>query len=115
VRDLLQKSSIVAFPSWYREGVPKSLIEACASGRPIVTCNSIGCKDVVDDGVNGFLVPVRDSDALAEKLRILIEDKDLRIKMGKAAREKAEREFSLDKVVQKHLEIYQSLIKNKAD
>ena len=98
VRDLLQKSSIVAFPSWYREGVPKSLI-----------------KDVVDDGVNGFLIPVRDSDALAEKLRILIEDKDLRIKMGKAAREKAEREFSLDKVVQKHLEIYQSLIKNKAD
>lgn len=115
VKNLMQKASIVAFPSWYREGVPKSLIEACASGRPIVTCNSIGCKDVVDDGVNGFLIPVRDSDALADKLRILIEDKALRIKMGKAAREKAEREFSLDKVVQKHLEIYQSLISDKAD
>lgn len=115
VKELLQKASIVAFPSWYREGVPKSLIEACASGRPIVTCNSIGCKDVVDDGVNGFLIPVRDSDALADKLRILIEDKDLRIKMGKAAREKAEREFSLDNVVQKHLEIYQSLINDEAD
>lgn len=110
VKELLRLCHIVAFPSYYREGVPKSLIEACATGRPIITCNSIGCKDVVDDGVNGFLIPVRDSDALAEKLRILIEDKDLRIKMGKAAREKAEREFSLDKVVQKHLEIYQSLI-----
>lgn len=110
IKELLQQCHIVAFPSYYREGLPKSLIEACASGRPIVTCNSIGCKDVVDDGVNGFLVPVRDSDALADKLRILIEDKGLRIKMGKAAREKAEREFSLDKVVQKHLEIYQSLI-----
>ena len=115
VKELLKQASIVAFPSYYREGVPKSLIEACASGRPIVTTNSIGCKDVVDDGVNGFLIPVRDSDALADKLRVLIEDKDLRIKMGKAAREKAEREFSLDKVVQKHLEIYQSLIKDNDD
>jgi glycosyltransferase involved in cell wall biosynthesis len=65
--------------------------------------------------VNGFLVPVKDSDALAEKLRILIEDKELRIKMGKAAREKAEREFSLDKVVQKHLGIYRGLINDNAD
>lgn len=110
IKELLQQSHIVAFPSYYREGVPKSLIEACASGRPIITCNSVGCKDVVDDGVNGFLVPVKDSEALAGKLRILIEDKDLRIKMGKTGREKAEREFSLDKVVQKHLEIYKSLI-----
>ena len=110
VKELLQESSIVAFPSWYREGVPKSLIEACATGRPIITCNSIGCKDVVDDGVNGFLIPVRDSKALAEKLRILLEDKDLRERMGRAAREKAEREFSLENVIQKHLEIYQSLI-----
>lgn len=86
--------------------MPKSLIEACASGRPIVTCNSIGCKDVVDDGVNGFLIPVRNSEALAEKLRLLIENKELRIKMGKASRERAEREFALEKVVKKHLEIY---------
>lgn len=115
VKELLRKSSIVAFPSWYREGVPKSLIEACAAGRPIVTCNSIGCKDVVDDGVNGFLIPVRDSDALVDKLRILIEDRDLRIKMGKAAREKAEREFTLDTVVQKHLEIYEGLVIDKKE
>jgi glycosyltransferase involved in cell wall biosynthesis len=99
----------MAFPSYYREGVPKSLIDACAVGRPIVTTNSVGCKDVVDDGVNGFLVPIKDSKALAEKLRILIEDKDLRIKMGRAAREKAEREFNIEDVVKKHLDIYQSL------
>lgn len=110
VKELLKKASIVAFPSYYREGVPKSLIEACAIGRPIVTTNSIGCKDVVDDGVNGFLVPIKDSEALAEKLRILIEDKDLRVKMGMASRKKAEKEFSLENVVNKHLEIYQSLI-----
>ena len=109
IKSILEQCHIMAFPSYYREGVPKSLIDACAVGRPIVTTNSIGCKDVVDDGVNGFLVPVRDSEALAEKLRILIEDKDLRIRMGKAAREKAEQEFDLEKVIKKHLEIYNRL------
>ena len=106
IKTILEQCHIMAFPSYYREGVPKSLIDVCAVGRPIVTTNSIGCKDVVDDGVNGFLVPIKDSEALADKLRILIEDKDLRIKMGKASREKAEQEFAIEKVVQKHLAIY---------
>ena len=106
IKAILEQCHIMAFPSYYREGVPKSLIDVCAVGRPIVTTNSIGCKDVVDDGVNGFLIPVRNSEALAEKLRILIEDKELRVKMGKASRERAEREFALEKVVKKHLEIY---------
>lgn len=106
IKSRLEQCHIVAFPSYYREGVPKSLIDACAIGRPIVTTKSIGCKDVVDEGVNGFLVPVRDSEALAAKLRILLEDKALRVRMGKAAREKAEREFSIKDVIAKHLEIY---------
>ena len=109
IRSILEQCHIMAFPSYYREGVPKSLIDACAVGRPIVTTNSIGCKDVVDDGVNGFLIPVRDSEALAQKLRILIEDKNLRVSMGRATREKAEREFGLDSVVERHLEIYSEL------
>ena len=109
IKSILEQSHIMAFPSYYREGVPKSLIDACAIGRPIVTTHSIGCKDAVDDGVNGFLVPVRDSETLAQKLRILIEDKDLRVKMGKASREKAEREFSLEKVVERHLDIYNKI------
>lgn len=109
IKSILEQCHIMAFPSYYREGVPKSLIDACAVGRPIVTTNSIGCKDVVDDGVNGFLVPVRDSEALARKLRILIEDKELRVRMGKAARQKAEQEFDLEKVIKKHLEIYNRL------
>jgi glycosyltransferase involved in cell wall biosynthesis len=110
MRSILEQCHIMAFPSYYREGVPKSLIDACAIGLPIVTTNSIGCKDVVDDGVNGFLIPVKDSEALAGKLRILIENKDLRVRMGKAAREKAEREFALEKVIEKHLEIYNTIL-----
>lgn len=110
VKELLKRASIVAFPSYYREGVPKSLIEATAIGRPIITCNSIGCKDTVDDGVNGFLIPVKDSEALAEKIKLLIENKYLREKMGEASRRKAEKEFSLDMVIEKHLEAYSSLV-----
>ena len=109
VKDLLKISHIMAFPSYYREGVPLSLIEACAAGRPIVTCDSIGCRDTVDNGVNGFLIPPRDSDALAEKLRVLILDKSLREAMGKKSREKAEKEFSLKTVLDQHMEIYHRL------
>lgn len=110
VKSLLTQSSIVAFPSYYREGLPKSLIEANAIGRPIITTNSIGCKDTVEDGVNGFLIPVKDSDALADKLKTLILDFDLRKKMGLEARKIAERDFSITDVIEKHLIIYDELL-----
>ncbi|NLV52727.1 MAG: glycosyltransferase family 4 protein [Bacteroidales bacterium] len=109
VLDLLLASHVMAFPSFYREGVPLSLIEACAVGRPIVTCDSVGCRDTVDDGVNGFLISPRDSDALAEKLKILFLDKALRDSMGRKGRKKAEREFSIQMVVDKHMNIYSRL------
>ena len=111
VKELLQQSHIVAFPSYYMEGLPKSLIEATAIGRPIITTQSIGCKDTVDDGVNGFLIAPKEVEPLVEKLRLLIDDAALRQKMGKASREKAERDFSLDVVIERHLNIYNELIK----
>lgn len=110
VKELLGQSHIVAFPSYYREGVPKSLIEATAIGRPIITCNSIGCKDTVEDGINGYLIPIKDSNSLADKLKILIENPNLRRKMGDASKKIAERDFSLEIVIKKHLEAYQSLM-----
>lgn len=111
VKELLQQSHIVAFPSYYMEGLPKSLIEATAIGRPIITTQSIGCKDTVDDGVNGYLIAPKEVEPLVEKLRLLIDDAALRKKMGKAAREKAEKDFSLDVVIERHLNIYNELIK----
>lgn len=110
VRDLLMQSHIVTLPSYYREGLPKSLIEAAAIGRPIITTNSYGCKDTVDDGINGFLIPPKDTVALADKLTRLIEDKALRESMGKKSREKAEREFSITDVIRSHLDIYNKLV-----
>ena len=111
VKELLQQSHIVAFPSYYMEGLPKSLIEACAIGRPIVTTNSIGCKDTVDNNVNGFLIPPKDVETLASRLKVLIDNADMRNKMGKSSRKKAEAEFSLDVVIEKHLKIYNELIR----
>lgn len=110
VKELLQQSHIVAFPSYYMEGLPKSLIEACAIGRPIITTQSIGCKDTVDDCINGFLISPKDVDALASKLRVLIDNPEMRKSMGKASRAKAEKEFSLDVVIEKHLKIYKELV-----
>lgn len=112
VLNQLKKCHIFAFPSYYREGVPRSLIEASAIGRPLVTCNSIGCKDVVDDGVNGFLVQPCDSDSLAHHLRALLCDAQLRQKMGQASRRKAESEFSIESVNDKHLQIYHRILNN---
>ena len=111
VKELLQQSHIVAFPSYYMEGLPKSLIEACAIGRPIITTQSIGCKDTVDDCINGFLIPPKDVDALASKLKVLIDNPEMRKSMGKASRTKAEKEFSLDVVIERHLSIYNELIR----
>ena len=109
VKKLLEESHIMAFPSYYREGVPKSLIEASAIGRPIVTCSSVGGRDVVDNNVNGFLIEPKNVAQLCEGLKKLIDDNQLRLRMGKASRGKAEREFSIEKVVDTHLKIYGKL------
>lgn len=107
-----RNSDIVTLPS-YREGMPKSLIEACAIGRPIVTTEAIGCKECVEEGFNGFKVPVKSIKELAVALERLIIDSDLREKMGRYSRNKAENEFSQSTVVDKHLQIYNNLIKSK--
>lgn len=111
VRDLLQQCHIMAFPSYYMEGLPKSLIEADAIGRPIVTSNSVGCKETLVDGYNGFLIQPKDVDALTEKLDLLISDKELRVKMGQNARKYAEDYFSIEVVKERHLAIYDELVK----
>ncbi len=102
-------SDIVVLPS-YREGMPKSLIEACAIGRPIITTNTVGCKECVDHGKNGLLVALKSGEDLANKLKELIDNQDLRITMGKASRKKAEQEFGLKNVIDKHLKLYNDFL-----
>lgn len=100
---------IVCLPS-YREGLPKALLEACASGRPIVTTDVPGCRDVVRDEVNGLLARVRDAADLADKLARLVTDPELRRRMGAAGRVSAELNFSSERSAEQTLDIYRELI-----
>ena len=113
ISDLLRKSSIMCFPSYYREGVPKSLIEASAVGRPIVTTDSVGCRDTVEDGVNGFIVPTHSPERIAEALRSLITNPQLMRKMGEESRRMAELDYDVNKVAATHLNIYEQLMRTQ--
>lgn len=105
VRPIIGQADVVVLPS-YREGTPRSLLEAAAMAKPIITTQTVGCREVVDDGVNGLLVPVKDSKALAEAMIRLIQDPALRERMGKAGRAKIEQEFDEQLVIQKVMDSY---------
>ncbi len=107
---LIAQCHVVCLPSSYGEGIPRILLEAAASGRPIVATNIPGCRDVVRHGQNGLLFPVGDGDALAGALARLIEDAPLRAEMGARGREIAIKEFSLDQVIDATLAVYRSLL-----
>ena len=85
VAEVWRTHHVAMLLTWYREGVPRCLIEAAASGRPIVTTDSPGCRDLVRDRHEGILVPLRDTEAAARALAELAEDADLRARLGKAA------------------------------
>lgn len=96
---------LVALPS-YREGFPKSLVDAAAAGRAVVTTDVPGCRDAIRPGLSGSLVPVRDAAALAGAILDLINDPVRRAAMGKEGRRLAEAEFDIDRVTEQHLELY---------
>jgi len=106
IYSILKQCHIMCFPSFYMEGLPKSVIDAEASGLPIITTDWVGCRDTVENGYNGFVVPPKDSEHLADTIKKLVDDIELRKKMGKNARLYAEKYFSIDNVVKKHLDIY---------
>lgn len=107
--EVYKNSHIVVLPS-YREGIPKTLIEACSIGRAIITTNAIGCKECVDEGINGYKVPVKDSKSLANALELLINNPDRILKMSNFSRDKAIKEFDINFVIKSHLEIYNQYV-----
>ena len=98
VRPVIADHAVFVLPSYYREGVPRSVLEAMAMGRAIVTTDTPGCRETVVDGVNGFLVPPRDADALYAAMARFAEDPGLAARMGARSRELAERRFDARKV-----------------
>ncbi|NOQ29871.1 MAG: glycosyltransferase [Helicobacteraceae bacterium] len=109
IKEQVNKCDIFVLPS-YREGVPRTLLEATSMSKPIVTTDTVGCREVVDDGVNGFLVPLYDSKLLAIRVLELANDEALRRTMGRKGRAKAVNEFDVGIVVNKYLEVYKRSI-----
>ncbi|WP_454801138.1 glycosyltransferase family 4 protein [Mucilaginibacter phyllosphaerae] len=107
---VLTDSQVVVLPSYYREGVPKALIEACAIGRPIITTSMPGCKECVIDTVNGYIVAPKSIEQLAEKFNEIASDATLRIKMGASSRKIAEKEFSITHVIDETLKLYSKIL-----
>ncbi len=102
----LSQSVMMVFPSYYREGLPKSVIEASAVGRAIITTDSTGCRDTVEEGVNGYKVAVRNPKALSDKILELIEDEEMCQRMGIESRRIAESRYDIKDVIKTHLELY---------
>ena len=108
IKNILFETDILCLPS-YREGLPKSLLEGAAIGLPLVTTNTVGCREVVVDGLNGYLVPVKDSVNLALAFEKLIRDKDLREKMGKESFKLVKSKFSSKIINSQTISLYDEL------
>ena len=115
IPEILYFADIVVLPTYYREGIPRILLEAASMRKPIVTTNIPGCREIVNDGINGFLVPPKDSVALAKAIEKLILNDNLRKQMGKISRERVIKEFSLDIIFKQTLNLYKKLFHNKKE
>ena len=108
INKILFETDILCLPS-YREGLPKSLLEGAAIGLPLVTTNTIGCRDIVEDGINGYLVPIKDSENLALAIEKLIKDNDLREKMGNESFKIVKSKFSSKIINSQTISLYDEL------
>lgn len=106
VRKFLEKIDVFVLPSYYPEGVPRSLIEAGAMNLPLITTDTSGCKDVVLDGRNGYLVKMKNETDLYEKMSLLSKDASLRIKMGEESRKLVSINFNVNNVNKQTIEVY---------
>ena len=101
------------FPSYYREGVPRVLLEAASMGLPLVAADVPGSRDVVTDGVNGFLVPPRDPGAIADAVLRLANEPELRERFGERSRERAVTQFAFTVVAERTESVYRELLAAK--
>ena len=107
---LMASASLFVLPSYYPEGVPKVLLEAAASGVPVITTDHPGCRDAITNKGTGLLVPIKDSQALAKAIIRLITDESLSMHMGNQGRLLAEKSFQVSSVVDHHYSLYRRLL-----
>ena len=108
--DIITSSSIIVLPSYYREGLPKILIEAAACGRAIITTDNVGCRDAIINNKTGILIPIKNTIKLAQAIKYLIGDPKSLQQMGKLGREFALEKFNISQIINMHLKIYKELI-----
>ena len=108
--EVLADADVFCLPTYYREGVPKAVIEAAACGLPVITTDTPGCRDIVHDGENGLLIAPRNVDSLEQALEKLLRDPMLRRRMGDAGRARVMEQFSLPQVVNATLKIYEDVL-----
>lgn len=113
VREFIKKADCIVLPSSYREGTPRTLLESASMAKPIITTDSVGCRDVVDDGVNGFLCKPKNANDLANKMEKMLKlSYEERKTMGEAGRIKMINEFDEKIVINKYLETIKTILKN---
>ncbi|WLE98246.1 MAG: glycosyltransferase family 4 protein [Candidatus Electrothrix communis] len=114
MQQLMTEVDLMVLPSW-REGIPRGLLEAASMALPIITTDAPGCREIVENEKNGFLVPVGDAVALAEKIEYLLDHPETCLHFGTAGREKVCKEFDQEIVFRQTWEVYRSLgILNKS-
>ena len=106
----MQRSAVICLPTRMREGVPKSLLEGAAAGKPLLATDMPGCREIVEDGANGFLVPKGRADLLAERILHLMKNPDLRKEFGQHSRKLVTREFSVGLVAEQTMGVYRELL-----
>ena len=114
VENVLQDADIVVLPS-HREGTPRFLLEAAAMGKPIITCDVPGCREIVTDGREGLLVPANNPTALSVAIERLVDDPELRLRMGKEARKRVQRDFNEQEVIDLTWKVYYDLLGDFSD
>ncbi|WP_104719459.1 N,N'-diacetylbacillosaminyl-diphospho-undecaprenol alpha-1,3-N-acetylgalactosaminyltransferase [Helicobacter pullorum] len=108
IKEWIGICDIFVLPS-YREGIPRTLLEAGSMAKPIITTNAVGCKEVVEEGKNGFLVPIGESEILAQKILELSCNQALREQFGKNSQDKIRKEFSVETIVESYLKLYKEV------
>lgn len=113
VREILSRLDIVVLTSYANEGVPQSLLQAMAMGKPVIGTTVGGIPEVIDDGVNGYLIPPRDADACAERIVELIQNPARRAEMGRAGRARVEKEFSFEGMLDQVEAVYHAALEGR--
>lgn len=103
---LLSQASLIVYPSYYGEGIPRVLLESCAAGRAIVTTDHPGCREAVENNVSGLLVPVKDVNATANAIEQILRDNDKRKSMEIQSRKRAENQFNIHDIVKQTITVY---------